>query len=170
MLPVKCCEEGSEWPHCLACALRNLLEQGVPCLLLWVLKLAESPSGLQAMVNHKENNLSMKELSSGPLCTGGSENPGPIWWKPWACTNHQRRGTSLQLVTAMAKKASETFMPTSAFSWMHDEKCGIPTDSQVFQFQALVISEVFSFLLFNTKNCIIVNGDPPNSHGENGPK
>lgn len=26
------------------------------------------------------------------------------------------------------------------------------------------------FLLFNTKNCIVADGDPPNSHRENGPK
>ena len=29
--------------------------------------------------------------------------------------------------------------------------------------------KVLSFLLFSTENCIIVNGDPPSSHGENNP-
>lgn len=77
-----------------------------------------------------------------PALYGRFTEPCPIWWRLWACTNHQR-GTSLQLVTAMAKIASEAFMPSSALSWMHDAKCGIPPDSKVFQFQLLVISKVY---------------------------
>lgn len=71
------------------------------------------------------------------------QSPCAIWWRPWPRTNSQRRGTSLQLVTAMAKVASKAFMPTSALSWMYDEKCGIPPDRQVFQFQFGVISKVY---------------------------
>lgn len=37
---------------CPVSTLQDLLEQGVPCLLLWVLKSVESPSELQAPVNH----------------------------------------------------------------------------------------------------------------------
>lgn len=104
------------------------------------------------------------------LYRGFTGSPGPIWWKPWAGTSHQRRGAVLQLVTAMATIASRAFVPTSALSWMHERRCGIPPDRQAFRFQLLVISKVFSFLLFNTKNHVIVNGDSRISHGENGPE
>lgn len=65
---------------------------------------------------------------------------------------------------------SRAFVPISTLSWLHDEKCGIHPDRQVFPFQVLVVSKVFRLLLLNTKSCIIVNGDPPNSCDENGPK
>jgi len=52
MLPVKCCGEEGKLSHCPASVQQDLLEQDVPCLLLRVLKLAESPSGLQDTVNH----------------------------------------------------------------------------------------------------------------------
>lgn len=109
MLPVKCCGEGSEWPHCPVSALQDLLEQGVPCLLLQVLKSAESPSGLQVTVNHSPFSIlnhkkttsvwrsylqacSVQEVPRSPVLSDESHRPAPTireeapahsWWQPW---------------------------------------------------------------------------------------
>lgn len=52
----------------------DLLEQGEPCLQLWVLKLAESPSGFQDTVSHSPFSLLKHKKESHAM----REHPSPF--------------------------------------------------------------------------------------------